>query len=417
MPLNTPGGAVIKRFSVKGGMYLVILSIMLLFALMMRFAVTNSRAIRDLGLKKTETVMFEDQKAKLRVAVHSMAVTLGRVLAGINDDQARIDMIRVLINDIRFEEDQSGYYFVYDNTTNVALPAARTMQGSDMEGNRDANGVFYVREMMRQASKGGGFVRYVFPKPQGHQNTPKLAYAEMIPGTRLWIGGGVYLDNIDAYVKVMVDEINGETQRSVTVMAVGAGLVFLASIVIILTILAVMQRTIAHFQRRLERLATTDKLTGLHNRHSGEALFNQAVVEAQQQQSELSVILLDIDHFKRINDQYGHLAGDAVLLRCACIIRSCLRGSDIVCRWGGEEFLVILKDCGIESAVELAEKIRSTMAQTSTIWETSALCVQCSLGVAQWQYDEQRNHLLTRADQAMYRAKNNGRNRTERSES
>ena len=137
----------------------------------------------------------------------------------------------------------------------------------------------------------------------------------------------------------------------------------------------------------------------------------------QQQQSELSVILLDIDHFKRINDQYGHLAGDAVLLHCARIIRSCLRGSDIVCRWGGEEFLVILKDCGIESAVELAEKIRSTMAQTCTIWETSALCVQCSLGVAQWQYDEQRNHLLTRADQAMYRAKNNGRNRTERSES
>jgi len=93
-------------------------------------------------------------------------------------------------------------------------------------------------------------------------------------------------------------------------------------------------------------MAATDKLTGLNNRHTGKTLFDQARREALRQQSNLSIILFDIDHFKRINNEYRHQAGDAVLTNSAKAVLSCLREADIVCRWGGEEFLVILKNCG-----------------------------------------------------------------------
>ncbi len=181
-----------------------------------------------------------------------------------------------------------------------------------------------------------------------------------------------------------------------------------------LLILAVVQRIIVHYQSRLERLATTDKLTGLYNRHSGETLFNQALNEATRQRSELAVLLLDIDHFKRINDRYGHQAGDLVLIVCGRLIQSCLRQSDIVCRWGGEEFLVVLKHCDLDAAWQLAEKIRTTIGRETVVWDTEEISVQASLGVVQRGPGEHREELLARADRALYRAKDMGRNRTEK---
>lgn len=185
-------------------------------------------------------------------------------------------------------------------------------------------------------------------------------------------------------------------------------------LVIGLLILVAVQRTIAHYQRRLERMATTDKLTGLYNRHSGEILFDQAIIEANRNQSALAVLLLDIDFFKRINDRHGHQAGDLVLIVCARLIQSSLRESDIVCRWGGEEFLVVLKRCDLDAAYRLAEKIRIAVAEKIFVWGNEELSVHMSLGVVQRLPGELREHLLHRADAALYQAKHNGRNRTER---
>jgi diguanylate cyclase (GGDEF)-like protein len=181
-----------------------------------------------------------------------------------------------------------------------------------------------------------------------------------------------------------------------------------------LIILFAVQRTISHYQRRLERMAATDKLTGLFNRHSGETLFDQAIAEANRSQSPLAIMLLDIDYFKLINDRHGHQAGDLVLIVCSRLIQSNLRESDIICRWGGEEFLVVLKQCDLDAAYRLAEKIRIAVAEEVFVWGTEELSVQLSLGVVQRQPGELREHLLHRADAALYKAKHNGRNRTER---
>ena len=226
----------LNRFSVKGRMYLVIVSIVFLFALMMWFAVANSQKVRDMGLGKTRVVMLDDQKAKLRVATHTAALTVGHAIEGIDDHQQKVEIIRKLVDDIRFEDDQSGYYFVYENTVNVALPPGKAKQGKDLGDLKDKNGIYFVKELMEQATKGGGFVQYVFPKPPSNADTPKLGYAEMIPGTKMWIGTGVYIDNIDSYVATMATEINGAVRNSLVTMSLTAGTVFAIIISIILVV-------------------------------------------------------------------------------------------------------------------------------------------------------------------------------------
>jgi methyl-accepting chemotaxis protein len=225
-----------NRFSVKGRMYLVIVTIFFLFGLMSWFAVNNSFKVRDMGLEKTAAVMLEDQKAKLRVATHSVALTLGHALEGVDGKQQQIALIRKLVDDIRFEQDSSGYYFVYEQTTNIALPPAKAKQGTDLGSVKDKNGVFFVREMMKQAMNGGGFVQYIFPKPPANADTPKITYSEMIPGTQMWIGTGVYLDNIESYVSTMGLDINAQVRSSLIAMSISAGLVFAVIISIILLI-------------------------------------------------------------------------------------------------------------------------------------------------------------------------------------
>ena len=142
----------------------------------------------------------------------------------------------------------------------------------------------------------------------------------------------------------------------------------------------------------------------------------QAVRDARRQRTALSLILLDLDHFKNINDTYGHQAGDAVLKHCAATIQRCLRNADILCRWGGEEFLVVLKQCAAIDAFHLAEKIRQAIAKDKVPFREEGIQVRVSLGVAQLQADETGEALLTRADSAMYRAKESGRNRTKMSD-
>src|SRR5262249_52487258 len=140
--------------------------------------------------------------------------------------------------------------------------------------------------------------------------------------------------------------------------------------------------TINWFHRGLERMATTDKLTGLVNRQAFDLLLNQAIKHAQRVRQPLSLMMIDIDHFKRINDQYGHLTGDKVIQTVADSTSATVRRSDVVCRWGGEEFLVMLGDCGRDAAQGLAEKVRSQV-ENATGAVGASIKTTVSLGVAE----------------------------------
>ncbi len=168
--------------------------------------------------------------------------------------------------------------------------------------------------------------------------------------------------------------------------------------------------TLNRYQGRLEAMATTDKLTGLANRQAFELLVSQALAEAQREGGTLTAIMLDLDRFKAVNDRHGHLAGDAVLQGVARTIRAELRASDIVCRWGGEEFLVVLKRTPLAQAMALAEQLREAVARETFSHAGRSIGMTISAGVAEREADEPVEAFLDRADRALYEAKEAGRN-------
>lgn len=173
----------------------------------------------------------------------------------------------------------------------------------------------------------------------------------------------------------------------------------------------IVSLALRRYQARITALATTDQLTELLNRRGFDLLANQAIQEARRNQSELCTLLLDLDNFKELNDTHGHQAGDQVLRGFARNLRDNLRQSDILCRWGGEEFVLLLKDTSVEQARVLAQKIRQQTEQSAFHYNGSDLRITTSIGLAQLNADESLEQLLLRADRALYRAKQGGRNR------
>ena len=169
---------------------------------------------------------------------------------------------------------------------------------------------------------------------------------------------------------------------------------------------------IKRYQGKIQTQATLDSLTELPNRRGFDLLAAQAMHEAQREPRPLTALLLDLDHFKALNDTHGHLAGDQVLIGFARDLESCLRHSDIVCRWGGEEFIVLLKDTDGDNGKMIAEKIRQHVEKQRYAYHGKQLQVTVSIGLTTLQADDTLHTLLSRADQAMYRAKHSGRNRT-----
>lgn len=174
-------------------------------------------------------------------------------------------------------------------------------------------------------------------------------------------------------------------------------------------------------QERLQlfRLATRDGLTGLYVIRHFRTLLNQAAQEEQKRKRPLSVILGDIDHFKHINDTYGHACGDMVLKGVAHAIQSAVEEKDlpkdynVVARYGGEEMIVMLRNYNLaDAAFKVAEHVRKQVEKESFVWEGKPVSVTISLGVATLHSDEAVPDLMVhRADEALYRAKEGGRNR------
>ena len=159
-------------------------------------------------------------------------------------------------------------------------------------------------------------------------------------------------------------------------------------------------------------LARIDPLTGLHNRLSLGEFSEQAIADARRNGEPLSVVLLDIDHFKRFNDDFGHQTGDAILQSVAQRLQEVLRGSDAAFRLGGEEFLIVLPRATAEQARQVAERVRSSLADAAIDVASDAVQLTASFGVVEWTAPgETWDGLIGRADSALYEAKGSGRDR------
>ena len=169
---------------------------------------------------------------------------------------------------------------------------------------------------------------------------------------------------------------------------------------------------IEELQAQLQDQAVRDPLTRLYNRRFLEETLDREFHTARRHDQTLSVILADIDHFKKINDTYGHRAGDEYLIQLAEVLESQVRRSDIVCRLGGEEFLVILPDCDAESAATLAENLRRIVEKTWLITSGAEIHATISLGVVSCPGGRGgADDTIDNADKAMYESKRAGRNR------
>jgi two-component system cell cycle response regulator len=172
-------------------------------------------------------------------------------------------------------------------------------------------------------------------------------------------------------------------------------------------------RRVAELERELRMTAARDALTGLYNRGAIFDILRKEMARQEREGMPLSLMLADLDHFKQVNDRYGHLAGDAVLREVAQRISAVLRPYDALGRYGGEELLVVLPACNARGAAEAAERIRESVAASAIATEEGSIAASISIGVVvaaagkAWSC----NDLIRTADNALYRAKENGRNR------
>ena len=166
-------------------------------------------------------------------------------------------------------------------------------------------------------------------------------------------------------------------------------------------------------QKDLQRLTRLDGLTGLYNRTTFVELTRQELARAQRQGSSTTILLLDLDHFKRVNDTWGHPAGDAVLKNVANTATAAVRATDLVGRLGGEEFIILLPATSLEAGRKLAEKLRASLENSPTAWQQTHIKHTASIGVASTTAAENRDFddLYNVADKALYNAKEKGRNR------
>jgi methyl-accepting chemotaxis protein len=221
----------LRNFSI--GFRILAINILLLLSIIVLIGTIyiTAKDMMESGIADAEAEMMEGQRQKLRLGVQSMAAALGKALEGVRDRREQHDIIKNYIQDYRFEEDKSGYYYTYIDTHIFMHPTLPQREGEDLGNTADAKGIYYVRDLYANAGKGGGFVEFAFPKPPSMENAPKLAYVEYIPGTDIWISAGIYIDNIEGTKAEIVLRESAKLGR-LMVLVIGITGVFLFLILI-----------------------------------------------------------------------------------------------------------------------------------------------------------------------------------------
>ncbi len=215
-----------------------------------------------------------------------------------------------------------------------------------------------------------------------------------------------YIPELDWYLVVTEDEQHGAAPiRHVFIINM------LISSVVAFIICLIIFYMVTRAQRKLEKTATTDSLTNTMNRQGFEQIFNRLFDDFSKNNSEHCILLLDIDHFKHINDTYGHLAGDEVIRTLSDMIQQTLGPYGIVSRWGGDEFLALLQHTNESQAMAMAESLRQQICNHAFDFAKGSPIVSISIGCTRYVHGDTLSTFFSRADHALYAAKMEGRNR------
>lgn len=341
-------------------------------------------------------------------------------------EKIAISHIKDHLNKLRLVDD--GYIWInrivnYDGGDNYAvreihpnLPETEGMWLStattDIKGNKP-----YAVELEGIKKDGELFFDYYFKKLNSERIEHKMSYAKLYKPYDWVVATGVYLDDVDQLVKAERERMDA-TYRSkrMVAMSVAVAIVILCTMIIIfferqvVMLIASYEEKSREYTNSLQKLSCTDQLTGLYNRVKIDEVFQYESQQFKRHNSPFSILLLDIDNFKHVNDTHGHQVGDRILNELSCLLEANSRTTDTLGRWGGEEFLLICPETGHQGAIRLAEAIRQTI-EAHNFEAVGKLT--CSIGVSTFTEGDCPETLLSRADKALYRAKSNGRNRVE----
>jgi diguanylate cyclase (GGDEF)-like protein len=261
------------------------------------------------------------------------------------------------------------------------------------KGNAEAHGF--------EKTPGGPIFRYMAPLPTKKECLKCHGAQGYEVGD---IRGGI---SISIPAGAVVQEVR-ETKIYILISAIVL-LILLLSVIIFLA--GRLIRVLDESEKKLVKLASTDPLTGLFNRRDGNRRFEQEISRSLREKLPLSIIIIDIDLFKQVNDNFGHQVGDEAIKMVARTLKDTLRAYDIICRYGGEEFLIVLPATGLTRAVETAERIRRVIVtEDIPVGNAKTLTLTISGGVATFQDADTLDSLVYRADNALYIAKEEGRN-------
>ena len=352
---------------------------------------------------------------------------------------------------------QTGYIYIFDENRMIIHPNSN-INGKNFRKLPNPGKGTYIYDDLVKAAKGSGVLRYKWDKPtdKGNYIYDKISWIKYVPSMKLYVVSSAYVDELEEVSTNLHDKI---IYLAVLILFLSLlfSTIYLRKLLRPIQELADTAQEIAkgnyrirakvntndevgmlarHFNMmvdrledqivnldkkiqektaELQKLAITDALTKLYNRRYFSEISMEMYRLGKRKHEPLSIIMLDIDKFKRINDTYGHQVGDQVIIALSQCINEVKRKSDIACRYGGEEFILLLPNTGRDGAYGVAERLRETVAGYTIVLEDGQkVTFTISLGVSEVDYSHDKNieDAIRRADDAMYIAKKEGRNRT-----
>jgi methyl-accepting chemotaxis protein len=358
-----------RRFSISWRFALLLTLVSVFVGGVVAAFYSGMKQVLNHNVIAAQNIMLAGEKEKLSIATNSMALAISEAIKGEKDSARRIELIRAMVDPIRFEQDKSGYYFVYENTVNVALPPNKTNHGKDLGEVKDKNGVYFVRDLMNRAKAGGGFVEYIFPKP-GQGDQPKLSYAAMIPGTNMWIGTGVYIDNIEKEKATIHLDSGDRIKGILTTIFTGIGISLVVLIGLCGLIIASITGPIREATSAAERCAKGELDINLEAAGNDEAAQMQKALNTMV--ATLRANITDIEAKTKDAEEKARAAEEARLMaqaamdkaeqaRCDGMAQAASRLEDIASHIGQATAAISRQADGINNgADEQSERIRVT---------------------------------------------------------
>ncbi len=340
-----------------------------------------------------------------------------------------------------FASPKEQYFFVLDESGKIIMHGYdQSLVGTNILALKERmNKDLYNDIYNDPLSKKGKFVSYLWENPSHGQKDVKHTYIRQLRTNGWVIATGYYKGELANRIKKRKNQLYTAHQAQVKELLLISILLVAVSLLGSYQLSVILRRRLRHYHttisaknrqlsmlnrsleetvekrtheltkayKQMENIASTDSLTGILNRYAFNMMLKKEMHRANRHYLHFSLILLDLDHFKNVNDTYGHDTGDIVLIEVAKNIQKMIREEDIFARFGGEEFIIILPDTNLDGAYHIAERIRKAIAEDTF---GTDIHITLSMGLAEYQIDEEARQLLKRTDNALYKAKNSGRN-------